>query len=315
MKAIITTAYGTTDVLKYGETEKPKIKKNEILVAVKYTCVNPVDWKIRKGEMKIMTGKTPPKILGTDYSGVIEKVGAEIKNYKKGDEVFGLVKYIGRKDGTYAEFLRVTEKEICLKPKNMGFDHAASLPMVAVTAYKALVEVAKLKSGQNVYISGCTGGVGGAAVQIAKANNCTVTGVCSTKNVEFAKSLGTDKVIDYKKDDLFKDKSKYDIVFDASGTLPYSQSKSLLKSGGTYVTTNGAISSLIFGPVKNIFRSKKSKIVMAAPSKEVMNTIKDLAEAGKIKAQIAKEFPHEKTKEAHEISQKGGFTGKLVLKV
>lgn len=315
MKAIITTAYGEPDVLKYEEIDEPRIKPNEILVAVKYTCINPLDWKIRKGNMKIISGRKAPKVLGTDYSGVVYAVGSSVREYRKGDKVFGLVKFSGRKDGTYAEFLRVTKEEICKKPKSISFEQAAALPMIAVTAYQALIVGTKLKSGQNVYITGCTGGVGSIAVQIAKAFHCTVTGVCSTNNTKLAKKLGVDEILDYKKDDLLNEKAKYDIIFDASGTMSYSQSKSLLKPKGTYITTNVTMGAMMFGSFLNNFRSQKANLVMAKPDQKNMDKIKDLIEAGKIKATIAKVFPLNKIVDAHEMSQKGGYSGKIVIKV
>ena len=315
MKAIITTAYGDPDVLKYEETDDPRIMPNEILVGVKHSCVNPLDWKIRRGDMKIMSGRKAPKILGTDYSGVVYAVGSSIKEYKRGDKVFGLVKYNGRQDGTYAELLRVTKEEISKKPKSISFEQAAALPMVTVTAYQSLITIAKLKSGQNVYITGSTGGVGSIAVQIAKSFHCTVTGVCSTKNIKLAKKLGVDEVLDYKNDDLLKNKSKYDIIFDTSGTLPYSQAKQLLKPAGVYVTTNVTMGAMLFGGLLNVFRSKKANIVMAKPDPKQMDKIKDLIEAGKIKAKISKVFPLNKIADAHEMSEKGGYSGKIVIKV
>ena len=314
MKAIITKDYGSVDVLSIENIDLPIIQEDEILVQVKAASINPLDWRIRTGEMKIMTGKTPPRILGSDYAGVVNKVGKNIKKYKIGDEVFGLIDIVKVKEGTYAEYVKVKENDISIKPKNSSFEESASLPLVSLTSYQAFVNVAKAKKGSNVLINGCTGGVGSAAVQIAKALGYKTTGICSTNNVDYAKTLGADHVIDYKKENVLDSKKKYDIIFDTVGNLKFPLSRKILEAKGTYVTTAVTLPAMIFSPLGNMFRSKKFKLVIVKPNSDNLREIKQLVENGKLKGQVTKIFDFEQIKEAHEMSQNGGFSGKLVLK-
>jgi len=315
MKAVITKEYGSIDVLSLESIEKPKINDDEILIEIRATSINPLDWRIRTGEMKIITGKIPPKILGSDYSGIVCEIGKNITCYKKGDEVFGMIDIIKTKQGTYAEFVKVKENDICIKPSIMSFEEAASIPLVSLTAYMALANIAKVKRGSNVLINGCTGGVGSAAVQIAKALGCKITGICSTKNIDFAKKNGADDVIDYKKDNIFEATEVFDTVFDTVGNLVFSKAKKILKYGGTYVTTAVTVPAIIFSPIANVFRSKKFKLVIVKPDANILSTIKQMVEDGEIKGQISKTFDLEQIKEAHMMSQTGGFSGKLVVKM
>ncbi len=315
MKAVITKEYGSIDVLNIENVEKPVIGEDEILVEVKAASINPLDWRIRTGEMKMMTGKIPPRILGSDYSGIIAEIGKNIRNYKKGDEVFGMINGMKAKEGTYAEFVKVKESDISLKPKNINFEEAASLPLVALTAHKALIDIAKIKNGSSVLINGCTGGVGNVAVQIAKALGCKTTGICSTSNIKFAKEIGCDNVIDYKKDAVLKSGTNYDVIFDTVGNLEFTESKHFLKTGGIYVTTAATLSALILSPIANIFRSRKLKVVIVAPNSNSLAIIRDMVEKKELKGHIFKMFSIDQIKEAHELSQKGGFRGKLVIKM
>jgi len=314
MQAVVTGAYGGADVLCIMTVEKPQIEDNEILVEVHAASVNPLDWKIRSGELKMMTGKTPPRILGSDYAGIVHAVGAKITGYTVGDKVFGLLNGMKVKDGTYAEYVKVTENDICIMPAGLEFTEAAALPMVAVTAYKALTQIAAVRSSASVLINGCTGGVGGAALQIARALGCKTTGICRGENGDLARNLGADEVIDYKRQDVFGQAKSYDVIFDPVGNLAFSRARKILNRRGTYVTTQVTLPAMIFGPLANAFRSRKSKLVMVTPDKTILGKIKALADDGALQGQIARVFPLEQVQEAHRLSEKGGFQGKLILK-
>ncbi len=313
MKAIITTKYGGAEVLKLKEISKPVIKSDEVLVKVMASSVNPYEIMIRRGDLKIMTGKNPPKVLGSDLAGVIEEIGSSVTPFKKGDEVYGMLD--GIKGGAYAEYLKVKANEISLKPKNLNFEETASLPLVSLTSFQAIVKIGKAKKGDSVLINGCTGGVGSTAVQVAKAIGCKVAGVCSTKNIKFAKSLGVDNVIDYKKEDVTNLSEKYDLIFDTIGNIPFKKSQKILEIGKIYVTTQATPKAMMIDPILNAFRIKKAKIVMVKPSDADLREIKKHIEAGKIKPQINKIFPLEKIQEAHKLSETGRVTGKIVLKI
>ncbi len=315
MKAVITSEYGSAEVLKIQEIEKPKINDKEILVNVKAFSINPVDWKVRRGDAKILTGSKPPKILGTDYSGIVTEVGRQVTKYKIGHEVYGNLH--GFKGGAYAELLKVNENITCLKPKNLSFEDAASLPIAALTSYQSLVHKGKVRKDNYVMINGCSGGVGIYAVQIAKVLGCRVAGVCSSKNIETIKNFGVDNAIDYTKEDILQEKESYNIFFDAVGNQSFSKVKDTLKSGGTYITTLPSFETFILSPFINMFRSKKSKNVMITPSKKSagdLEVLKNMAESRKIIPIIEKIYPVEKIREAHIRSETGRVVGKIVVR-
>ncbi len=315
MRAIVVIKYGPVEVLEFQEVEKPLIEDNEILVQVQAFSVNPVDWKVRRGEVKLLTGRKPPKILGADYSGVVTEVGKQVTSYKIGDGVFGFVNAF--KGGTYAEFVKVKEEETCLKPENLSFEEASSLPVVTVTACQSLVRLGRLRQGGHVMINGCSGGVGLSGVQIAKTLGCEVTGVCSTKNLAVVKKMGVDHVIDYTKEDILTDKEAYDIFFDAVANKSFFHVKETINSGGTYVTTIPSFQTIVLAPLINVFSSKKIKHIMIVPSKESakdLATIKEMAEKGKLAPVIEEVYPIEQIQEAHTHSETGRVVGKIVVR-
>lgn len=313
MKAIVTNKYGSVDVLEYQEVEKPAIKNDEILVQVHACSVNPVDWKIRRGDVKWLTGRKPPRILGGDYAGVVAEAGKGVRGYKAGDAVWGMVHAF--KGGTYAEYVKVKKEEICLKPENLSFEEASSIPLVGLTAYQSLICKGRLKKGDHILVNGCSGGVGLAGLQIAKALECKVTGVCSTSNLQLAQKAGADYVIDYTKEDVFKSKVMYDIFFDAVAKKSFSQAKTILKEGGTYVTTVPSLQSLVLGPFTNMVSTRKVKTIFVKPSTKDLAILKEIVEDGKLVPVVEKVYPLNGVREAHTRSETGRVVGKLVLKV
>ncbi len=313
MKAIVTHEYGSVEVLNVQDVERPKITDDEILIRVHACSVNPVDWKIRRGDAKVLTGRKPPSILGGDYAGIVAEVGSQITGYKTGDAVWGMVNAF--KGGTYAEFLKVNNEEIGLKPENLSFEEAASLPLVGLTAYQALLYEGRLRNGCHVMINGCSGGVGLAGLQIARALECRVTGVCSTKNLELAKNMGADSVIDYTRENIHKERNTYDIFFDAVGNQSFLNVRATLTSGGTYVSTLPTFQTLILGPMMNIISTKKMKKVLVKPNAKDLAILREMAETGRLVAVIEKIYPLDRVREAHERSETGRVVGKIVLKV
>jgi NADPH:quinone reductase-like Zn-dependent oxidoreductase len=238
-----------------------------------------------------------------------------INDFKIADEVFGMFDGLQNKEGAYAEYIKVSKEEISHKPSNCSFEESASLALVSLTAYKALVEIGNITKEQDILINGCSGGVGSVAVQIAKSLGCKVTGICSTDSVEFVKGLGVDKVIDYKKESILNTKNRYDVIFDCVGNLGFFGSKQLLRLKGIYVTTDVKPSSMLLSPLVNIVSSKKFKLVIVKPNASHLNIIKTMAENSQIKAQISKVFGFQEIREAHTMAENGGFRGKLVLRV
>jgi len=312
MKAVVYNKYGPPDVLEIVELEKPIIKNNEILVKANATSVNPVDWKIRNGSLKILTGKNFPKGLGGDVAGKIVKVGDNVSGFKIGDEVYGKVG--GLKGNTHAEFVVAKSEDLTKKPQNIDFSTAATVPLAALTAYQALVTIGDLKENSKVLINGCTGGVGHFAVQIAKALGANVTGVCSSKNVAVAKKLGSDEVIDYTKNNVTSGKVKYDIFFDAVANQSYKEVKSILNKGGTYITTLPSV-SVVLTPITGLFSSKKAKMINVKSNPRDLQLITNMIENSKVKPIIAKIYQLKDIQEAHRYSETGRVVGKLAISI
>jgi len=305
--------YGAPDVLELINLDRPKIKDNQVLVEVYASSVNPVDWKIRKGMLKLFMRKKLPCVLGGDISGRILEVGKKVRFYRVGDEVYGKVDII--KNGAYAEYVATSEDHIALKPQKMNFEEAATLPLAGLTALQALRNMGQIKKGMNVLINGCSGGVGSFALQLAKAFDCKVTGVCSERNIKFANELGADRVIDYKKENILDIQEEYDIFFDVVGNSEYSNVKHLLQRGGVYVTTLPSFNILLLGSIHNMVSSRKMKKIFVQESKKDLELLANLVDDGLIKTHIDKTYDIAKVAEAHQYSESGRVVGKLSLKI
>ncbi|MCB0533083.1 MAG: NAD(P)-dependent alcohol dehydrogenase [Lewinellaceae bacterium] len=304
MKAVIYTKYGPPNVLKIVAIEKPQPKEDEILVKIYATTVTSGDVRLRGFDfpalvwlpVRLMFGLFKPKkeILGHELSGVVEAVGNAVTKFKIGDEVFATPTLLDT--GAYTEYICIPQERekgvLGLKPKNLGFKEAAALPVGGMTAL-FLLNKAKLGKGQQVLIYGASGSVGSYAIQIAKAQEATVVAVCSSSNFDMVKSLGADRVLDYKKEDYTLIDTKFDIVFDAVGKTAKSDARKILKQGGNFVS----IASLT-----NL-------------NQEHLNKIKELAETEKIKPYIDKCFPLAEIVAAHEYVGTGRKKGNVVIEV
>jgi NADPH:quinone reductase-like Zn-dependent oxidoreductase len=318
MKAIVRQKYGTPEVLDLVDIGKPVPQDNEVLIKVRASSVNAAEWYDMVGLpiARIGGGLFRPKQirLGTDYSGVIEAVGKDMTHFNVGDEVFGA------KTGAYAEYVCV-KNIIIPKPKNITFEQAAAVPIAAITALQGLRDFGKIQAGQKVLINGASGGVGNFAVQIAKAFSAEVTAVCSTKNVEIARSSGADYVIDYTKEDFTLSTKKYDVLLDVSGTHSWSEYKRILNPDAHFVMVGAPKSNSPIGPLGQLIRVKigswrarqKFAFFIAKFNKEDMNTLKELLESGKIKPFVEKTYPLSQTAEAMRHFGKGHVQGKIVI--
>ncbi|AXL53689.1 hypothetical protein DSC91_007244 [Paraburkholderia caffeinilytica] len=281
MKRIQYHRYGGPEEMQLETYELPAPASDEILVRVKASSVNPADWKIRQGAMKFMTGRRLPRAMGTDFSGVVESVGGGVTRFRAGDEVFGTVPV--KPSGAFAEKLITKEKLAVKKPTSLTHEEAATLPAVGVTAWRALVQKGRLKAGQAVFVNGAYGGVGQAAVRIAKAFGASVTGRVGPGALADAKTLGIDSVLDYTLEIPVDLTRKFDIVFDCNGSLSPGEGDALIKRRGVVVDTNPSFYKLM----RSLF-SLRHKFVFGSPDTEILQKIADLAGGGKLKISIGR---------------------------
>jgi NADPH:quinone reductase-like Zn-dependent oxidoreductase len=311
MKAIVIDRYGSSGVLRERDVEKPSVQDDRVLVKVGASSVNPVDWKIRRGDLQLLSGFRFPLHLGCDLAGVVEAVGNRVSQFRPGDQVYTFTNPIG--GGAYAEYVTVPATSLALKPRNMTFEEAAAVPLAGLTALQGLLDEGQLRPGQKVLINGASGGVGTFAVQIAKAMSAEVTGVCSAKNVELVLGLGVDHVIDYTQQDFTRGDIRYDLIFDAVATRSFSECAKVLQPQGIYVSTLPAVENLGAMVQSLIFPGQKSKFILVKPNSRDLNALRELIEAGKVRSTIDRTFPLSEIAAAHTYSETGRAVGKIVV--
>ena len=331
MKAIVYTEYGCPDVLKIEEIEKPFPKENEVLIKVHAVSVNFGDLIARNfknisakefnmpllfwilARFSFGFSKPKKKVLGNSFSGNIESVGNKVKLFKKGEQVFG---FIGEKMGAYAEYLCMPENGILAsKPSDMTLEEASIIPYGALMAINISKKV-NIQKGQKVLIIGASGGIGSAAVQLAKHHfGAEVTGVCGTQRMTVVKNLGADKVIDYEKEDFTKNEETYDLIIDILGKGTFSSYKNSLNQNGIYLLASFKTKKLLQMLWTAITGQKKVVCAIASPTTQDLHFIKQLIEDGKIKSIIDKSFSLEETVEAHRYVESGMKRGDVVIKV
>jgi len=322
MKAILYTKYGPPDVLELKEVEKPAPRDDEVLVKVHAASVNAYDWHFLSADIFVIRfvdgGLLKPKDtrLGADIAGRVEAVGKDIKQLKPGDEVFGEARY-GK--GGFAEYVCACENALALKPANLSFEESAAAPMAALTALQGLRDQGQIQPGKKVLIQGASGGVGTFAVQIAKSLGAEVTAVCSPRNLDQARSIGADHVIDYTKEDFTQSGQQYDLIFAANGYHPISAYKRALTPKGIYVMAGGTMAQLFQAVVMGSWMSetggRKMGPVSAKTNLEDLLVIKGLLETGKVVSVIDKRFTLRETPEALRYLGAGHARGKVVITV
>lgn len=326
MKAVVYTHYGSPDVLEIREIQKPVPNDDQVLIKVRAASINPLDWHYIEGTPYLMramgVGLRRPKDprLGVDLAGVVEAVGKHVTQFKPGDEAFG------GKTGAFAEYVCArADKAIALKPANITFEQAASVPIAGVTALQALRDKGKVQAGQTILINGASGGVGTFAVQIAKSMGAEVTGVCSTRNMELVRSLGAAHVIDYTKEDFTKRSERYDVILDNVGNQPLAGFKQALKPHGVCVMiggggpNDGGLVGPLGRPIKALlltpFVSQKMTMLMAELNKPDLVLIADLIREGKVKPVIDRTYPLSQIADALRYLEKGHARGKVAITV
>jgi NADPH:quinone reductase-like Zn-dependent oxidoreductase len=315
MKAIVYTQYGPPEVLQLNEVEKPTPRDNEILLRVKTTAVNSGDVRLRKADpfaVRFIFGLIKPKIniLGSVFSGEVESVGKDVKLFKVGDQVFG---HTDMSFGAYAEYKCLPENgTLALKPERLSHIEAAVIPFGGTTALH-FIKRAAIKQGQKVLVNGASGAVGCTVVQLAKYFGATVTGVCSTANIDLVKSLGADKVIDYTKQDFTENGETYDIIFDTVNTISFSRSLKSLNKNGLLVLSSAGMSEMFQGFWTSMTKSKKVMTGVISHTAEDIIFLKELIETDKLKPVIDKTYPLEQIAEAHAYVERGHKKGNVAI--
>jgi len=323
MQAIVYDRFGSADVLELREVSKPGVKPGEVLVRVRAASPNPYDWHFMRGMPYIArpaTGFLKPKnsILGSDMAGEVEAVGDGVTRFRQGDAVFG---FVGA--GGFAEYVSVTEERLALKPANLTFEQAATVPLAAMTALQGLRDEGEIRSGQKVLIVGASGGVGTFAVQIANWYGADVTGVCSTRNVELVRSIGAANVIDYTAEDFTRSGRKYDLIFQLAGTASPSACRRALTARGTLVLSSGDSPGRIIGAVGRIIKAvilspfigQKLRVLNTKARSDDLQFLKDLIEAGSVTPVIDRTYPLSEAPDAIRYLETGRARGKVVISV
>ncbi len=319
MKAIVFEKYGSPEVLQLKEVAQPAPRENEVLVKVFAASVNYVDWQVLRGKsllLRSMSGLLKPKhkILGDDVAGRVEAVGAKVKQFQPGDEVFGISNY-----DAFAEFACVPEEALVLKPASMTFQEAAALPEAGITALQGLRDKGQIQAGNNVLINGASGGVGTYAVQIAKSYGAVVTGVCSTEKIDMVRSIGADHVVDYTREDFTQNGQRYDLIFAVGGNRSIFDYKRALGPEGKYVCAGGSANQyfqgLLLGPFLSMLGGKKLISMYGNPNQEDYIYLLQLVEGGKIAPVIDRRYPLQEVPEALSYYGEGRAKGKIVISV
>ncbi|MCZ7497342.1 NADP-dependent oxidoreductase [Agrobacterium tumefaciens] len=332
MKAFVVEKYKKKGPLLLTTVPEPTLKDGDVLVRIQATAVNLLDSKVRDGEFKLILPYRPPFVLGHDLAGTVVKVGSRVRHFKVGDEVYARPR--DHRVGTFAEFLAIDEADVARKPQNLSFEEAASIPLVGLTAWQALVEVGKVRPGQKVFIQAGSGGVGTFAIQLAKHLGATVATTTSASNSELVKSLGADVVIDYKSQDFEKVLSGYDLVINSQDQKTLEKSLRVLKPGGKLISISGPpdpafAKSLGLNPVVRLIIRLLSRRVRKNASKlgvgysflfmradgQQLGEITSLIEQGAIKPVIDRVFPFDRTPEAVSYVETGRAKGKVVITV
>jgi NADPH:quinone reductase-like Zn-dependent oxidoreductase len=317
MKAIVYRNYGSPDVLQCEEIEKPTAGDNEVLIKVRAAALNALDWHLVRGKPLVarlmIGGLRKPKITrpGRDVAGQVEAVGRNVTQFKPGDEVFGACL------GACAEYVCANEAKLALKPANVSFEHAAAVPVAAITALQGLRDKGRIQRGQKVLVDGASGGVGTFAVQIAKSFGTEVTAVCSTRNVDTARSIGADQVIDYTREDFTKSGQRYDLILAANAYHSIFDYRRALGQNGIYVMAGGGgvqiLQAMFLGPLLWLIGSKKMCSVMAKIDQKDLVVLKDLLETGKVVPVIDRCYPLSDAAEAVRYLEEGHARGKIVI--
>jgi NADPH:quinone reductase-like Zn-dependent oxidoreductase len=319
MKAIVYREYGSTDVLRLEEIEKPVVGDDDVLLRVHAASVNPIDWHFMRGSpylLRLMFGLRKPRVarLGIDAAGKVDAVGRNVTQFKPGDEVFGACR------GAFAEYACTPQSKLAIKPVMMTFEQAASVPVAALTALQGLRDEGGIRAGQKVLINGASGGVGTFAVQIARFFGADVTGVCSARNAEMVRSIGADRVIDYTVENFTQGGQRYDLIFDCMGNQPLGSCRRVLDRKGTYIVIGGPngrwigpVAPFVKAMIVSPFVGQKLAGFSAKETAEDLRFIGGLIEGGKVMPVIDRCYELSRIAEAVRYVEAGHARGKVII--
>jgi NADPH:quinone reductase-like Zn-dependent oxidoreductase len=313
MKAIAYHKFGNPGVLQTIEEPTPAIKGHQVLVKVKAFSINPMDWKIRKGEMTLMSGSKFPKHTGTDFAGIVEEVGSSVIGIKKGDEVFGVIENM-MKEGASAEYVALTSSLVWKKPSNISFAQAASIPVVGTAAVTALEKMGNISSQTNILINGATGGFGMFLLQLLKQRGANITAVTGSNGTEIAKKWGANAVIDYTQKNVLSQKATYDIVVDLSGKMGYTNAKQIMKSKAIFLNPTPKPIEIPISLFTNLFSAKKHIVILSSPSTKYTDVLLSAVQNG-LEIEVNKVFPFAGHKGAYQYAEQGGYVGKVAVEI
>ena len=323
MKAIVHTQYGSPDLLEFRDVERPEPASGEVLVEVHAASVTYGNLALVKGEpfiVRLMVGglrKPVHKIQGSDLAGRVVEVGGDVHQFRPGDEVYGDLSECGF--GAYAEYVAAPQDSLAMKPTNLTYEEAATVPQAALVALQGLRDLGRIKGGQQVLIVGASGGNGSFAVQIAKLYGAEVTGVCSTRNIELVRSLGADYVIDYTRDDFARNGKRYDLIFTTGGYRSIFDYRRALKPEGTYIMAGGALKqvfeAMLLGSILSEKGGKRLVNLSQKPNQDDLAVMRSMIESGKVTPVIDRCYPLIETSQALSYYGSGHARGKVVISI
>ena len=325
MRAILARGHGGPKVLRTEEVQRPEARGSKVLIEVRAAGVNPVDWRLRRGELRPLSSLMPRHVPGRDVAGVVAAVGDEVRGFAVGDRVFAMLD--GVSGGGYAEYAVAGEEAVAAMPENLSFEEAAAVPLAALTAVQAIRDALRevvrnaphaCDTGElarrKVLVNGASGGVGTFAVQFAKISGAEVTAVCSAGSAALAGELGADHVVDYEEEDFARHEDWYDVIFDVVGNRSFGACRRALSSAGVYVTTEPGPRNFL-SQLATMPAHKKARVVLVKPSGEELSLLKQLFEAGRLRVVLDSVYPFEEAAEAHAHGEAGHARGKIVLRV
>ena len=312
MNAIVTNRFGEPEVLEHRKISTPFVEPGKVLVKVAASSINPIDFKVRQGDLKFLLRNRFPLVLGHDFAGEVVGLGSPDSSLKIGQKVFGMNPF--PRMGAYAGYISVKEKYLAAAPDSINLEDAAAVPLAALTALQGLRDFGKLKKGQDVLINGASGGVGTFAIQLGKLLGANVTGVCSGKNVNLVRSLGADMVIDYQQQSFEKLPDQYDLVFDAVGKSSFPKSRPVLKKKGNYVTTLPGPAAFLWKGL-TVFTPRSAGTMWVKSNTTDLETLKGYIDSAGLKVVIEKTYNYDQLQDAMRHAETERTIGKLVIRM